>query len=143
MTHVRTSPFYPQSNGKLKRYHKTLKSDCIRPKTPLSLEEAKRMVEEFVDHYNNHRLHIAIGYVTPSDMLAGRQQAIHQERDQKLEAAREPRAKVRAQRASISYADDTRAEDRALLRSTPSAASMSKAIAVDVVGLPAASTPAN
>jgi putative transposase len=38
MTHVRTSPFYPQSNGKIERWHKSLKSECIRPGTPLSLE---------------------------------------------------------------------------------------------------------
>src|SRR5690242_18010292 len=36
MTHVRTSPFYPQSNGKLERRHKSLKSECIRPLTPLT-----------------------------------------------------------------------------------------------------------
>jgi putative transposase len=40
MTHVRTSPFYPQSNGKLERWHKSLKQEVIRPKVPLSLEEA-------------------------------------------------------------------------------------------------------
>jgi transposase InsO family protein len=34
MTHVRTSPFYPQSNGKIERYHRTVKSQCIRPSTP-------------------------------------------------------------------------------------------------------------
>ena len=39
MTHVRISPGYPQSNGKLERFHRTLKEDCIRPQTPLSLEE--------------------------------------------------------------------------------------------------------
>jgi transposase InsO family protein len=36
MTHVRTSPGYPQSNGKLERWHKSLKSECIRPGTPLT-----------------------------------------------------------------------------------------------------------
>ena len=39
MTHVRTSPYYPQSNGKIERWHKTLKGECIRVKTPLSLED--------------------------------------------------------------------------------------------------------
>ena len=34
MTHVRTSPYYPQSNGKLERWHQSLKSECIRPGTP-------------------------------------------------------------------------------------------------------------
>ena len=43
MTHVRTSPYYPQSNGKLERYHKTIKAECIRPKTPLSLDDARRL----------------------------------------------------------------------------------------------------
>jgi transposase InsO family protein len=133
MTHVRTSPYYPQSNGKLERYHKTLKSDCIRPKSPLSLEDAKRVVTDFVNHYNNHRLHSAIGYVTPSDMLAGKQKSIHEERDRKLEQAREARAKIRAQQSSVSYIKNTRPEDKAMLGSNLSAESMSKAMAVDVV----------
>src|SRR5437667_6883512 len=57
MTHVRTSPYYPQSNGKIERWHGTLKRDCIRPNVPLSLEEARRLVAEFVEDYNQARLH--------------------------------------------------------------------------------------
>ena len=72
MTHVRTSPYYPQSNGKLERWFKTLKGGCIRVKTPLSVEDAQRLVLEFANHYNMVRLHSAIGYVTPADKLAGR-----------------------------------------------------------------------
>jgi len=76
MTHVRTSPYYPQSNGKIERWHKSLKGECIRPGTPLSLEDARRLVEGYVEHYNNARLNSAIGYITPKDMLAGHQQEI-------------------------------------------------------------------
>jgi putative transposase len=95
MTHVRTSPYYPQSNGKLERWHKSLKSECIRPGTPLSQQDAERLIQRYVDHYNNVRLHSAIGYVAPADMLAGRQKQIHSERDRKLEAARERRQTLR------------------------------------------------
>ena len=91
MTHVRTSPYYPQSNGKIERWHKSLKSECIRPGTPLSLEDARRLVEGYVEHYNNVRLNSAIGYITPKDMLARHQQEIQAERDRKLDAAKEQR----------------------------------------------------
>lgn len=95
MTHVRTSPYYPQSNGKLERFHKTIKSECIRPQTPLTLDDARRVVGRYVEHYNTIRLHSAIGYVTPVDKLAGREKAIFEQRDRKLAEARERRAKRR------------------------------------------------
>lgn len=91
MTHVRTSPYYPQSNGKIERWHKSLKKECIRPKTPLSLEEARSVVEGFVGYYNNERLHSALGYIAPKDKLEGRESIIFTERDRKLEEARERR----------------------------------------------------
>jgi len=55
MTHVTTSPYYPQSNGKKERWFGTLKRECIRPGTPLSLEEARRLVARFIEHYNTVR----------------------------------------------------------------------------------------
>lgn len=91
LTHVRTSPHYPESNGKIERWHKSLKQECIRPRTPLSLEDAKRVVAEFIEHYNTVRLHSAIGYVTPKDRMENRQEDIFRSRDLKLEAAREKR----------------------------------------------------
>jgi transposase InsO family protein len=98
MTHVKTSPFYPQSNGKIERYHRTLKSECIRPKTPLSLEDALRVVQAYVGYYNTVRLHSMVGYVTPKDKLEGREKEIFAARDRKLEAARE-RRKLQRERA--------------------------------------------
>jgi transposase InsO family protein len=103
MTHVRTSPYYPQSNGKLERYHRTIKATAIRPRAPATLDEARRVVSAFVLHYNGDRLHSAIGFVTPADKLAGRERHLWQERDRKLEQARELRRRQRqAQRCAAS-----------------------------------------
>jgi len=88
MTHVRTSPFYPPSNGKYERFNRSLKAECLRPQTPLSLQAARRIVGRFVAPYNEVRLHSAIGYVAPKDRLEGRAESIFQGRREKLEAAR-------------------------------------------------------
>ena len=51
------------------------KSKCIRPGTELTREDAVRLIQTYVHHYNTVRLHSAIVYVTPHAMLAGRQAA--------------------------------------------------------------------
>ena len=104
MTHVRTSPYYPQSNGKLERWHQSVKCECIRPLTPLRLEDARRLIQRYVDYYDGVRLHSAIGYVTPADRLVGRQAEIHAARDRKLEQARQLR-QLRRQQASAGAAN--------------------------------------
>ena len=91
MTHVRTSPYYPQSNGKIERFHGSLKRECIRPRTPVSLDDARRLVGRFVNYYNTERLHSAIGYVAPAAVLEGRAEGIRAERTRKLLAARTAR----------------------------------------------------
>lgn len=98
MSHVRTSPYYPQSNGKKERYFKTLKGECIRRKTPLSLEDARRVIGQYVEHYNNERLHSAIGYIAPMDKLLGKDVEIVAERKRKLKAAQQARAASHANR---------------------------------------------
>jgi putative transposase len=95
MTHVKTSPYYPQSNGKIERWHKTLKGDCIRINVPLSLDDARRVVADYTTHYNTVRLHSAIGYVTPQSKLNGKDQEIFDQRDRKLTEARERRQHLR------------------------------------------------
>ena len=107
MTHVRTSPYYPQSNGKLERYHRTLKSECIRPGTPLDLDAVRRLTQKYVQEYNETRLHGALGYITPQDKLLGREQEIFDSRDLKLEEARERRRRNRQLQAASDAALDT------------------------------------
>lgn len=92
MTHVRTSPFYPQSNGKLERWHQSLKRECIRPNSPVCLNDARRLVEKYVTEYNEVRLHSAIGYIAPKHKLLGQAEAIFAQRQAKLTAAAAKRA---------------------------------------------------
>ena len=93
--HIRTSPYYPQSNGKKERWFGSLKRECLRPGAPLTFEDAERLIGRYVEEYNHLRLHSSIGYVTPADRLHGLDGVIHQQRDEKLEAARERRRLAR------------------------------------------------
>ena len=58
---------------------------------PLDLADARKLVEQYVNHYNEHRLHSAIGYITPIDKLEGRAETILAQREAKLAAARKTR----------------------------------------------------
>jgi transposase InsO family protein len=102
MTHVRTSPYYPQSNGKIERWHQSVKKECVRPKTPLSIEHARMIIGEFIEHYNKVRLHSAIGYIAPVDRLEDQQKIIFQERKKKLVDA-----KINRKRKAISSLDES------------------------------------
>ena len=73
----------------------------IASKSPRSsrARPSARLIEGYVERYNNVRLNSAIGYIAPKDMLAGRQQEIDAERDRKLVEARKQR-QIRRQRAA-------------------------------------------
>jgi transposase InsO family protein len=77
--------------GKVNEHNAWIPRECIRPGTPLSLEDAIRIVGRYVEHYNQTRLHSAIGYVAPADKLAGREAEIFAARDRKLADARQRR----------------------------------------------------
>jgi len=77
--HILALPFHPQTNGKLERYHRTIKLDVNQTPydVPGNLELA---ITEFVNYYNNRRYHKALGDVTPSDVLDGRREEILERR---------------------------------------------------------------
>ncbi len=88
LTHVRTSPHYPQSNGKKERRYGSLKRECLRPARPATVDETRRRMTSYVAHSNKLRLHAAIGYIAHFDKLWGREERMFSERDHKIEGAR-------------------------------------------------------
>ena len=83
------------ANGKIERWHGSIKRECIRPAALETLDQAVRKVTTYVEHYNHARLHGAIGYLTPADKLNGLAEVIFAERDRKLEEARARRQQRR------------------------------------------------
>lgn len=95
MTHVRTSPYYPQSNGKIERWHHSLKSESIRMQALTSKDQADKVIAEYIKYYNEERLHSALGYITPKDFLDGKKEEIHKNRDRKMKEAQQARVELR------------------------------------------------
>ncbi len=77
--HILAAPFHPQTNGKLERYHQTIKREVnqILYEFPGQLDKA---IADFVDYYNYRRYHKALGNVTPADVLYGRREEILERR---------------------------------------------------------------
>jgi len=79
MSHVRGAPFHPQTQGKIERWHQTLKNRILLENYFLP-GDLGRQIEAFVEHYNHHRYHESLGNLTPADVYFGRDQAIIERR---------------------------------------------------------------
>lgn len=91
-THVRTSINYPQANGKIERYHRTISEECLRIKYPMNFQDFKVYIEDYITFYNTKRLHASLSYLTPEDYLLGRNNEKLVDRELKLEKAEIKRA---------------------------------------------------
>ena len=80
MDHVRGAPFHPQTQGKIERWHQTMKNRVLLENYYLP-GDLERQIGAFVDHYNNRRYHEALNNVTPADVYFGRDKAILRERE--------------------------------------------------------------
>jgi len=95
LQHIRTSIAYPQSNGKIERYHRTISEECLRKTSLINLEDARNQVAEFIYFYNTKRLHSSLYFLTPEDFLCGRIDERLRLRDEKLLKAKLNRQKAR------------------------------------------------
>ncbi|MDD5703307.1 MAG: integrase core domain-containing protein [Dehalococcoidales bacterium] len=77
--HILATPYHPQTNGKMERYHKSLKREVNQMPYELP-SQLERAIADFVDYYNYRRYHNALDNVTPSDVLYGRKDEILQRR---------------------------------------------------------------
>ena len=97
--HVRGAPYHPQTQGKIERWHQTLKNRILLENYFLP-GDLERQIGTFVDHYNNHRYHESIGNVTPADAYFGRDTAII-ERRQKIKKLTIQNRRLKHQRQAV------------------------------------------
>ena len=109
LTHTRGAPYHPMTQGKIERYHRSMKNS-VKLEKYYSPWELERAITRFVEYYNHRRLHEALDNVTPADAYAGRRPAILARREQvkrrtlaqrKRENLRTPRRTVNRQEVSL------------------------------------------
>lgn len=97
LQHIRTSIAYPQSNEKIERYHRTIHEECLRTKSLIDLDDARKQIAEFIDYYNTKRLHSSLFYLTPTDFLNGTITEKLEARSVKLRLAKKARHEIGGQ----------------------------------------------
>jgi len=100
VAHSRIRAGHPQSHGKIERFHKTLKSECVRTQALGGFEEAKTGLGTYVHTYNNERLHSALNSLTPADYLKG-EENIRQRLERRKLALEEARKNRRQRKAQL------------------------------------------
>lgn len=80
MDHIRGAPYHPQTQGKIERWHQTLKNRILLENYYLP-GDLRQQIDAFVDHYNHRRYHESLQNLTPADVYFGREQTILQQRE--------------------------------------------------------------
>jgi putative transposase len=78
--HIRGAPCHPQTQGKIERWHQTLKNRILLENYYLP-GDLERQIAAFIEHYNHRRYHESLSNVTPADAYHGRAQDILRERE--------------------------------------------------------------
>jgi len=91
MGHVRGAPYHPQTQGKIERYHRTMKN-IVKLENYFFPDDLRAKLADFVDYYNNKRYHEALGNVAPADVYFGRAKQIKMQRQEtKMKTLKERR----------------------------------------------------
>jgi len=98
--HIYCAPHHPQTNGKIERFHETLKAR-MNLLVYTSPDELRRTMQNFIDYYNHRRYHEAIGNVTPADVYYGRREEILRRREEQKQRTIEERLRYNLGRSNL------------------------------------------
>jgi putative transposase len=98
--HIYCAPHHPQTNGKIERFHETLKAR-MNLLVYTSPDELRRTMQEFIDYYNHRRYHEAIGNVTPADVFYGRREEILRRREEQKQRTIQERLRYNLGRSNL------------------------------------------
>ena len=107
MGHTRGKPFHPMTQGKIERYHRSMKNIILLDNyyLPMQLEAE---IERWVEYYNNERYHESVGNITPRDKYLGREERIFTRRRQiKKQTIRRRREAYRNQRLRAGNSEES------------------------------------
>lgn len=95
LQHIKTSIAYPQANGKIERFHRTIQEEYLKKSSMINLDDARKQIREYIEFYNTKRLHSSLYYLTPDDYLKGTVKEKLEVRENKLQHARNNRINTR------------------------------------------------
>ena len=103
--HILCAPHHPQTNGKLERFHETLKAR-LNLLVYTSPEELWRAMAEFIEYYNHRRYHEGIGNVAPADVYYGRREEILRRREEQKQRTIQERLRYNLGRSNLQLTGD-------------------------------------
>jgi transposase InsO family protein len=99
MGHIRGKPYHPQTQGKIERYHRTMKN-IVKLDNYYFPDDLRASIEKFVSYYNNERYHESLNNVTPADVYFGRSHGRLQQRIRIKNRTMKERRKINSKAAS-------------------------------------------
>jgi putative transposase len=97
LEHIRIRTYHPESNGLIERFHRSTR-EALGDDTLQNLSQAREIIARWITHYNDERLHAGLGYLPPAEFYRGNPAARIEERQAKLDTARQERRRINDER---------------------------------------------